>query len=426
MLRYDHGMKNNIPLFNSHSPLVGIVADDFTSAADAAGPFVARGYRSLVSRRANLCINQGVSCDEAEPADVDVFSLDSGSRLLSAQDAASATEQSMGKLLFCRLLFKTIDSTLRGNIQAELKATMQIALSSGKYDRVVIAPAFPEAGRITRGGVQFVDGLPVSKSSYGRDPVHPVSISTVSDLLDPYFGDPLVIPHAADVSEVMLAQSNTKIFILDAESQQGLTRQVTSIATPERVLWVGSPGLASALADLLPLKAKPETINKTLKCKRVLILVGSANKVSRDQCAHLANSGAPVMERATGISDEDFNTARIICLSAPAKRNSHPNKVRDDLVQEAKIAMRSGNFDAVIATGGETMVAFLEALGIDAISLKGELEPGFPYGQSLSGARSPPLTLAMKAGGFGSPAMLLDAARQFLSTSDRDNRCQIY
>lgn len=421
-------MKNNELNLNSHVPLVGILADDFTSAADGAGPFVGRGYNSLVNRRDVL----GDTVDADDPikssSGYDVFSWDVGSRLLSVEDASRVMEQAIAKLLPCKLLLKTIDSTLRGNIKGELKTAIKIALSSGRCDKVVIAPAFPSAGRITKGGVQFVDGVPVSKSSYGRDPVHPATTSSILDLIDPCFGKPVVIPHNADISGVNCDQNNAKILILDADNQKDLSRQVANITNPESVLWIGSPGLAMALSDLLPIKAQPnagsktKNITQTLNCKRVLVLIGSANRVSRDQCAYLLNSDVPVFERALEILDPKFSKSPIVCLTVPTKRSASPEKVKVDLINEAKIVMHSGGFDTVIATGGETMVAFMDAYGIDRMSLEGELEPGFPYGISLPKTDgldkgAPALMLAMKAGGFGSPTILLDVARNLLSTS---------
>jgi uncharacterized protein YgbK (DUF1537 family) len=56
---------------------VGILADDLTSAADGAAPFVARGQRAMIGRR------------RMPPPDSMVVAIDSGSRSLSARQAAT-------------------------------------------------------------------------------------------------------------------------------------------------------------------------------------------------------------------------------------------------------------------------------------------------------------------------------------------------
>ena len=85
-----------------------------------------------------------------------------------------------------------------------------------------------------------------------------------------------------------------------------------------------------------------------------------------------------------------------------------------NLAEQAAAAVARHDYDAVIATGGETMAAILDRLGISRFILTRELEPGFPVGRAER-ADGSSLTIAMKAGGFGSPSTLLDAARDLLA-----------
>jgi D-threonate/D-erythronate kinase len=300
-----------------------------------------------------------------------------------------------------RLLFKTIDSTLRGHIRVEVAAAFR---ASGR-SRLVIAPAFPEAGRLTVGGIQTVNGIPVSQSVYGCDPVHPAGTSHIANLIDPSLGRPIIL--APDSSGD--AATNASILILDADSQDVLNRQVASIPDPETVLWVGSPGLAIALASLVP--AVPDGRPVTGKAAgRVLIVAGSANPVTRAQCETLRAQGVPVV---TAVADAPGD-ARVICLRAPLQRQENASAVMANLAGQAAGAVVRHDYDAVIATGGETMAAILDRLGISRFFLTRELEPGFPVGRAER-ADGTSLTIAMKAGGFGSPSALLDAARDLLA-----------
>ena len=81
------------------------------------------------------------------------------------------------------------------------------------------------------------------------------------------------------------------------------------------------------------------------------------------------------------------------------------------LVRQARRALMAHSFDALIATGGDTMAALLDAQGIHAFTLLSELEPGFPLGVTGLAGRDRSLLLAMKAGGFGGP----DTARRRLA-----------
>ena len=49
------------------------------------------------------------------------------------------------------LSFKKIDSLLRGHVAAEIGA----CLANADYERVIVAPAFPFQGRVTRAGRQW-------------------------------------------------------------------------------------------------------------------------------------------------------------------------------------------------------------------------------------------------------------------------------
>ncbi|MEO8685416.1 MAG: four-carbon acid sugar kinase family protein [Devosia sp.] len=371
------------------SLLVGIIADDLTSATDGAAAFLAKGYAPLITRKAERLNDEAVA------------SIDTNSRASVVSEATKATAHAVSALSNARLLFKTIDSTLRGHIREEVAAAF---FASGR-SRLVVAPAFPEAGRLTVDGIQTVHGIAVNESVYGRDPVHPASTSYIADLIDASLGTPIIL--AADGSDN--AATTASVLILDSDSQDALNRQVANIADPETVLWVGSPGLAIALASLVPaaLTELPLTGGAT---GRVLIVAGSANPVTHAQCHALQAQGIPMV---TDLDDAPSD-ARVVCLRAPRARQKNAGAMVANLAEQASTAVARHDYDAVIATGGETMAAILDRLGISHFVLSYELEPGFPVGRAER-ADGTSLTLAMKAGGFGSPSTLLDAAHDLLA-----------
>ena len=198
-----------------NTPLIGIIADDLTSAADGASPFVAKGMNASVWR---------VRSESVRDSFEHVLSIDCGSRSMGKDEAAKSVAQATALLADTPILLKTIDSTLRGHVTTEIEA----AAKASARERIILAPAFPEAGRTTKNGIQLVNGTPVSETAYANDPVHPATTSRIADLI------------AKDLNSVV---------ILDAESQEDLNRQVAAIENPESVLWIGSPGIAIALAE---------------------------------------------------------------------------------------------------------------------------------------------------------------------------------
>ena len=131
-----------------HSHSVAIIADDLTSAADGASPFVAPGRAAIVAR------------GRPSPRECAVLAVDCGSRSASRSEAATRVAEATARLAGRDVLYKTVDSTLRGHVTAELQACFK---ASGRKT-LVLAPAFPAAGRTTVGGIQLVDGVPVSET----------------------------------------------------------------------------------------------------------------------------------------------------------------------------------------------------------------------------------------------------------------------
>ncbi|MGP4128770.1 four-carbon acid sugar kinase family protein [Pantoea tagorei] len=137
-----------------------VIADDFTGANDAGSGLAKAGARVhvLLSSEAPL---------DVAAADVWVISTDS--RAVSAAEAAARTEAVVRRhqdFIAQGWLFKKIDSTLRGNIGAEVRA----ALAASGKQRALIVPAVPRLGRVTRRGEVQVNGVPLAETEYASDP----------------------------------------------------------------------------------------------------------------------------------------------------------------------------------------------------------------------------------------------------------------
>jgi D-threonate/D-erythronate kinase len=344
----------------NQKPSIAILADDLTSAADGAAPFVARGLTASIGR--------GQLPRQAAA----VVAVDSGSRSATSSKAFERVARLSDRLATRAVLYKTVDSTLRGHIAQELEACFG---ASGRTS-MVFAPAFPEAGRTTVGGVQLVDGIPVSESAYGNDPVHPARHSALVDL----------IPNCIK-----------NVTLLDAVTQEELDTRIASIEDPESVLWVGSPGMAAALARrFVPAKVLPPLIE--VISEDVLVVIGSANLRSHIQ------------------ADQLQETSRVSLLRGPRVRERDPAAVLRRIAEDAARELQDARFGAVIATGGDTMEAILDLLNVREFEILQELNPGFPLGRArLGDGRS--LLLGMKAGGFGSDDALRHAVARIRGTT---------
>src|SRR5215210_5135759 len=149
--------------------LIAIIADDLTGAADAGVQLVHAGYRTAVF----------FGESEVLADDLDAVSFDTDSRTMPAGFAAKRVLEAAHTAREARIVYKKLDSTLRGNVAAELAA----ALGGARRKSVVVAPAFPAAGRTTVGGTQRVHGVPIDETEVANDPHTPVTEAHVPSLL---------------------------------------------------------------------------------------------------------------------------------------------------------------------------------------------------------------------------------------------------
>ncbi|GGT17051.1 four-carbon acid sugar kinase family protein [Streptomyces purpureus] len=385
---------------------VAVLADDLTSAGDGAAPFRAAGHEA----RLLLCDPPSFAAQVFPPLGTGVTALDLGTRVLDEAQAAHRTGEAAGALAAADLLVKTVDSTLRGHLASEVRAAWA---GSGRR-AVVLAPAFPAEGRVTVGGVQFVRGVPVHESEFARDPVHPVTCSDLS----------LLFPDAVLVGPDRLAGlpqliDEGGLFVCCAVRDEDLDALVASVTEPEAVLWVGSPGLAAALARrrIRTPAATPPTLTPAL---RPLVVVGSANPSSLRQLDLLhdrsgADGATVTADPGQAVTALRRMTTSVRTLRMPAARHD-PATARilaRSLADAACALVESSDADALVLTGGETAVTVLTALGAAGIRLVDEPEPGVARGllTGLGGTRGPDtVPVLIKAGGFGDDGTLLRLA----------------
>ena len=148
------------------------------------------------------------------------------------------------------IVYKKLDSTLRGPIAAELAA----ASGASGRDRAVVAPAFPATGRTTVDGVQLVRGVPVHETEAKDDPRTPVREGHVPTLLAAAFPSvvSLSTEDLADPATVRRALEEARCVVADAARDEDLEALVRAVPDPSEVLWAGSAGLAVALGRVYP------------------------------------------------------------------------------------------------------------------------------------------------------------------------------
>lgn len=389
-------------------PLV-VIADDLTGASDAGLQFAKFGARTAVW---------------IDPAtafgDVDVTVIDLDTRVVSPGVAAQRMRAALGALPPGATIVKKIDSTLRGNITAELE-TLRHA-QPGKT--AIVVPAYPKNGRVQRDGVVYVDGTPVHETDFGRELLTPVRSCRIRDYLPRESS--AVVASAAGIASAV--DRGSRAIAVDAERDEDLAA-IAELAADERFLWVGSAGLLEFLAPALvgpPARVRDEAAPEVRD--PILFVIGSLSETTRRQMTQYAQSGGltEIVDPRTVLIDEGRGRAEIV-----AERIRTTLAAGDDLLValssdrrdvEAALALgRAHGYDAlttslelrerfvalvqravplagaVVLSGADVARSFCFAAGVRGMRLLREAAPGIPLARGLGRE----LLLVPKAGGSG-------------------------
>jgi len=402
----------------------GVIADDFTGACDVGIQFKKYGLETLV-------LTSTEAVEEIKNSDVVV--IDTESRNDSA-DAAYNKARNAARALkktCVRLIYKKIDSTLRGNIGAELDAIMdELNLKA-----VVIAPAFPAANRTTVDGLQLVNGTPLDKTEFAYDPVNPVRESHIPTLIQHQTQRKIGTLHLSKVREEIkplrheiksLIENGCKILVADAEIQNDL-KTIAKAALDLKILLCGSAGLAEGVSFWLA---------SSLHESRLLVVSGSVNTVTLNQISAAEKMpSVQVLEPdlsavLIGGEKRSAEAKRLVndAKESAAKRKDvivRLAKSRDEVFKIQQLGRKLGMKDleasesmlsflgetskkiidsckitGLILVGGDTAINVMKAIEARGIKIVEEVSPGIPMGEILGGRFNGLLTVT-KAGGFG-------------------------
>lgn len=391
--------------------LAAVIADDLTGAADSGVQFARAGYRVAVVFRG----------EPVPSEDLDAVVFDTDSRTLRPGLASRYVAEAGRAARDAPLVYKKFDSTLRGSVAAELSA----AFETTRRRRVVVAPAFPAAGRTTEGGIQLVHGVPVHETEMKNDPRTPVREGHVPTLLgrwSPSVGT-LGVGDLEDPENVRRVLERHEWTVADAARDADLEALVRAVPEPGEILWAGSAGLALALGAVFP-GPRPGGAAPFAGAGSVLVVVGSLNAASRGQLDRVVERygevAVPVGPGSAVTVPEVVARARSILSGGSPCAVVHSSgkasaadrgRVMRALAGAAAALGREGLFDGLVLTGGSTAVAVSRALGASGIRLSGEIEAGVPVGALIG---PDPHTVVTKAGGFGGPDTLVGAVESLL------------
>lgn len=150
-----------------------IIADDFTGANDTGVQLRRRGFPTEV-----------LFCGKPMGADRSIV-IDTESRTVHPDHAYEIVSHALEDVDFdsFRYVIKKVDSTMRGNIAAEIKAVDE----HFKPELMIFAPALPDLKRTTIDGVQCLNGVEICRTELASDPKNPVVEDDLVRMLGRYY-----------------------------------------------------------------------------------------------------------------------------------------------------------------------------------------------------------------------------------------------
>ena len=397
---------------------LGIIADDLTGAMDSSSYFASQGFTTVVIFNPSF------------HSLADVVAINTNSRADDADTASEKVGQAVRNLAG-RMVYKKIDSTLRGNIGAELKSVM-VELGC---EKAIVAPAFPAVGRTTINGVLLVNGVKVAKTQFAHDLISPVKESTIPILLEQSTGRYVGYIPVADIDtgpEFLyhkISEMPQEIIVCDVTAQSHLAgiAQAAALAG-DRWLLCGSAGLARELHLFLK---KALTVKKessiNLLSGIVLVVVGTRNQVTADQLLKARDEiGFPILDlKVEHLNPKNVSSNEVLRVVEEASCFLRQKKLLalSSIFSEYIPALKQQSLPVIMAevvagildkweiaglflSGGDIAMSVCRRLSISAILVHGEVEPGIPAGE-LIGGQGQGIRIITKAGGFGTEAALV-------------------
>ncbi|WP_054706144.1 four-carbon acid sugar kinase family protein [Bacillus sp. JCM 19041] len=426
---------------------IGVIADDLTGANASGVKLVKQGFQSTtIVHSASLPVNSFY----------DAVIMDTDSRYVETDLAKQRVSRAMRQLndWGAAVFTKRIDSTVRGNIGAEIDE-MLVNMHSDTIS--IIMPSFPDSGRTMAGGYLLLDGVPLQETYVSKDPIAPIKKSYVPELIKEqsqhqvgYIGLSAVMEGPKAFLEGLsqeLSKGN-KVIVVDATTNEQIEDVAEALASSGKTVLCADPGPLTACY------ARSVT-KKHNKKANILVAVGSATSLTGTQLSYLIDKtgSSPVyvnpepLASYTNSWEEEVNRATVAALKQAKEdrilivTTHKPGQELVDLKAKALIENKSSDalakritdglatisrklltsdtvtFVGCFTSGGD-VTASVCALGrANGIALKDEVMPLAAYG-TFDGGYFDGLPVVTKGGLIGDKKAIYECVK-FIETKSR-------
>lgn len=272
-----------------------IIADDLTGANDT-GAILAQDGMKVGTILKTSDMNQF--------KDFDVLCISTNSRGMLSAEAYEKVKNAANLFENKNDLFfsKRIDSTLRGNVGAEIDSIIE---TLGNDTIAIVVASFPNSGRVSIGDLLLVNGVPLEKTEVAKDPTSPVKSSRVTEIVKKqskytvgYISlDKVLKGQKVIKDEVLEKAKNNKIIVIDAQTVNDIDEIAKGCIETKLKFAAIDPGTFTAAVARVLFKKEEEV--KTVG--KILCGIGSASNLTREQVNFLKLERNPLIVKVNTV-----------------------------------------------------------------------------------------------------------------------------
>lgn len=412
--------------------VLGIVADDFSGASDAASFLVQEGIKTILFN--------GVPEQPLQHSDEDIAVVvalktrtEETNQAVSESLRAFAWLKEQGAQQLYSKYCSTFDSRKEGNIGPIIDRVLE----TYRIPYTIVAPALPVNGRIVKDGHLIVNGVPLHETHMKDHPLTPMWASDLAELLRPQgkYTSLKITQNMLQLSKEEIlqivedfGQDKEHFYVIPDYSEDHHAQKIVEVFGDLPFLTGGS-GLMTELGRKYRKTNTTSAISETATTGKAIILAGSCSAATLQQIEQFqAQSGKSIkidpIKLIEGsqtkeqiweqIESTDEDAVLVYSSDKPEnvkKAQSSKMNVSEILEQTmayiAKNAEKNGA-NRIIVAGGETSGAVTQVLGYNAYLIGQSIAPGVPIMVPLENKN---LRLVLKSGNFGQADFFLRAIK---------------
>ncbi len=390
-----------------------VLADDLTGASELGGIAFQFGLSvKILFATKNLAMHNE-----------DVIVIDSNSRNLKPNEAYERITELTSGIDFSQfsLIYKKVDSVLRGHISTEMEAFTKVL----NCDSTLLIPANPSKKRIIRSGHYFIDDVPLHYTGFRFDPYFPRLSNDVKELI------------ADNKDNVFSSFDNgvsckNRISIPDISSINDVNRIATNLPGSKILPGGGADFFREILMEKFGLIEKIPF--SEIKLTHTSFVVGSNSMGSRKTINTLAKKGyavfrlpKPAIDNSAKFDEwrEKINEALMneipVAISGPLKNLEDPLQIFNAgkrIVETAGMLVRKlPEGSLVMMEGGETASNFFREMKWKTLLISDVLGPGIVALINQAGT----IKVVIKPGSYPWPETLFEQLKSFSRIKIKQN-----